>query len=636
MPVTTNGTATVTIGTLPGPGDLAAPADGLGTITKLQYRVNGGPVYDLPSVSTTAFSIDLAIWAGATVPVDVRAVSATGNGPWSTADTATVTGSALAAPTGVAAIGDVMLQEETGVLAVPTAAAFGGGSRAYSLDTALVGLSINASTGVVSIDSAKIGRRLDTPIVVRAHNGAGTVTRTFLLSVGPQLALSLPTGDLSGWTTTEQSTQFARMVSNGMAEGRVDFYRPNIEISSGVYSWAEMDGIVERGAAVGMKMHGILLGTPTWTGQATNALPLDAGLWRAFCQAAANRYNGVTKPLVASWECWNEQNADFASPFDNGSLFVARALAPMFEGVKAGNPSAIVLNGGQSNKSTAGGDDSRTFFAVGYGRGELLSSAVDPGFPLGFYGVYTLSLTNSGTRIRITNGAADYSGSRISVSTIVGKAYRFRATSHGGSAGGTVSVSDATGNLVQYYGAGSFEGSFVARHAVTTVFIATNTNVLSDFTEFSGFSFWEADVRQVCDAHADHPYIDTVWPSTATWDNTSDWMGTEISRDMRAIAVANGDDRPFWTTEFGGATQGTNGATRNPMTEANQAAMFTEAFRKSCVAERWRKKLYVYSWADRGGAPDLCENWFGIVGPKAGGWVAKPALAALAAIKRGT
>lgn len=635
MPVTTNGPATVTIGTLPGPGDLAAPADGLGTITKLQYRVNGGPVYDLPSVSTTAFSVDLAIWAGATVPIDVRAVSAAGNSPWSIADTATVTGAALAAPTGSGSIADVLLQEDTGVLTVATAAAFSGGSRAYSLDTSLAGLSINAATGVVSIDSAKIGRRLDTTITVRAHNGAGTATRSFLLSVGPQFGFSVPTGDMSAWSTTQRSTEMGRMATAQGGYVRFDFDWNNIETAAGVFSWTLADDLVSRATTAGLQVLGIIKNSKTYGGAAFNDLPATPSEFKTFCQTVAARY-----PEIELWQIWNEPNgAGFSTTPDNGSAYCARALAPGYEGVKAGNASASVIYGGISNKDTADGTDARDFLMASMGVGEKLPATDNPGFAVSF-GVATL--TTPGGRLRITNGAADFSGAQLLFTTVIGKAYRLRVTIHGGTAGGTLVIANADpgGDMQQYYGAGTYEFHWTATTTVGRIFIATNTNVNGNYTEFSGFSVWEANAAEVCDFYADHPYIDTVWPGTRTWTATDSWMGTQISRLMRADLVAIGKAKPFITTEFGGATFGTNSGARSPMTQSNQAAMLLECWRQSCVNEPWRKAFMVYTWANRQpeGTTDATEDAFGVVDARTAGtpFAAKPAVATLTTIKRGS
>lgn len=539
---------------------------------------------------------------------------------------------AVAAPVTSGSIADVLLQIDTGTVTMDGAPYFTGEGITYSLTgSPPSGLTVNSSTGVLSFDTDTLTRRLDTACTLRATNASGSADQPFDLSVGPQVGYAIPRGQIQTWTTAQRTTQFGRIADNEGGYIRLDFDWNEIETAAGpTYNWSVMDDIYARANTAGLKLVGILKQHKTYSGASFKDFPVNVNEWQTFCNVVAARY-----PLIEHWQVGNETNQiGFANIFDDGSLYTLRMLAPAYAGIKAANPSATVIYCGLSNRETAGGDDSEQYLIDSFGAGELIAGSVDRQFNTNTYGTYTVTNPSDGEYI-ITNGNADWSGATMNIPTVVGKWYRFKATKGGGTNSGLLKLEDATGTLTENYAAtATIDFIFEARHTTTNIWFTTNTNVASNTTRVTGLSLWEANAGEVCDAYADHPYIDTVYPGTPL-SSTASWFGWEISRRMRAATVTAGYTKPFWTTEFGGATQGTNGGSRTPMTEANQAAMLLDAWRRSCVTESWRDAIMVYSWIDRADGADLTEGWFGVNGPIADGAIAKPAVATLASIKRG-
>lgn len=82
-------------------------------------------------------------------------------------------------------LSDVQVWPQTGTVTVQAASVFSGQVLNYELSPALLGVSINATSGEISIDTNLIVPGLSTPFTVRASNANGVVEQTFILIVNP-------------------------------------------------------------------------------------------------------------------------------------------------------------------------------------------------------------------------------------------------------------------------------------------------------------------------------------------------------------------------------------------------------------------------------------------------------------------
>lgn len=112
----------------------------------------------------------------------------------------------------------------------------------------------------------------------------------------------------------------------------------------GLYDVAGLDRMVEAANSNGIKLLITVVGpTPEWMGLGVN-IPTDEtnlGHYRNLLQFLANRYAG----RVQAWEIWNEQNlAQNMGGYVTVEPYV-QLLKAGYEGVKAGDPNAVVVFG---------------------------------------------------------------------------------------------------------------------------------------------------------------------------------------------------------------------------------------------------------------------------------------------------
>src|SRR5262245_38459487 len=122
------------------------------------------------------------------------------------------------------------------------------------------------------------------------------------------------------------------------------------------YRLDDVDDLVRSAQQRGIEMLITIWGTPEWAngGQTPNRPPRDATALEDFAAALADRYSGrhAGYPAVRLFSAWNEPNLEqFLAPqFDAAGRSVGPALyAPLaravYEGVKRGNPDALVAIG---------------------------------------------------------------------------------------------------------------------------------------------------------------------------------------------------------------------------------------------------------------------------------------------------
>ena len=129
------------------------------------------------------------------------------------------------------------------------------------------------------------------------------------------------------------------------------------------YNFDDLDDAIRTAQEQDMEVLLSLVGTPRWAngGKTPNVMPRRLGDFTAFARAIASRYSGRFDgyPFVRFWSVWNEPNLQvFLAPqFDGRGRSVAprnyaRLYAAGYEGIKAGNPRALVAIGETSARGT--------------------------------------------------------------------------------------------------------------------------------------------------------------------------------------------------------------------------------------------------------------------------------------------
>src|SRR6185437_13032117 len=114
----------------------------------------------------------------------------------------------------------------------------------------------------------------------------------------------------------------------------------SVEPSPGVYDPQGMDRIIPEVAGKGLKILVSVVGpAPNW--MHASGIPSDTSQFQALMQYVASRYAGK----VQAWEIWNEENL---ADNTGGNVTVGpyvNLLKAGYQGVKAGDPGAIVVFG---------------------------------------------------------------------------------------------------------------------------------------------------------------------------------------------------------------------------------------------------------------------------------------------------
>src|SRR5512145_1218095 len=129
------------------------------------------------------------------------------------------------------------------------------------------------------------------------------------------------------------------------------------------YVFDDIDEAVRAAQETDQEVILTISGTPRWAngGKGPNAMPRRLADFTAFARAIASRYSGRFDgyPFVRFWSIWNEPNLQlFLAPqYDRRGRSVApanyaRLYAAGYQGIKAGNPRAVVGIGETSARGT--------------------------------------------------------------------------------------------------------------------------------------------------------------------------------------------------------------------------------------------------------------------------------------------
>ena len=220
-----------------------------------------------------------------------------------------------AAPTAGTAIGAQSYTQSTGIQTVNMAPAFVGAALVYSLPSARTGVSVNASTGVVSVNTDTSGLASGETITVRATNSGGALDRTFSLSVTPVVADVAPTASAITVGAYDPETDSAPITITDLSEDAADCYlilSATDQIAAGVTSAQVRSGLLSTGAAAqddagfavtvaspAVTVSGLVAPPGTWfvtvvLGDAGGAYgdPVGAGSFTVTSSAVAPTYRG--------------------------------------------------------------------------------------------------------------------------------------------------------------------------------------------------------------------------------------------------------------------------------------------------------------------------------------------------------
>jgi hypothetical protein len=142
------------------------------------------------------------------------------------------------------------------------------------------------------------------------------------------------------------------------------------------YNFDDLDDAIRTAQEQDMEVVLSLVGTPRWAngGKAPNVMPRRLSDFTAFARAIASRYSGRFDgfPFVRFWSIWNEPNLQlFLAPqFDKRGRSVApknyaRLYAAGYQGIKAGNPPALVAIGETSARGTDNPNGARPVHSPG-------------------------------------------------------------------------------------------------------------------------------------------------------------------------------------------------------------------------------------------------------------------------------
>jgi VCBS repeat-containing protein len=241
-------------------------------------------------------------------------------------------------------------------------------------DTLTYVLATGPSKGVVNIDpsgtfryvpdvEARWGAKttpdvdLDSFAVTVSDGNGGSTTFNVSVTIAPpstaasaidQRATTVGMNVQDMWFYSQADTD--RMLDLLKADG-VDTVRilipwAGVEASDDVWTWSDVDRMVNSATARNMQVLGILNSPPEWAvvpgTPALGGPPADPQEYAEFVSMVATRYAGA----VSAYEVWNEPNYyTFWQPTPDAASYTA-LLKVAYTAIKAADPNAVVVAGG--------------------------------------------------------------------------------------------------------------------------------------------------------------------------------------------------------------------------------------------------------------------------------------------------
>lgn len=270
-------------------------------------------------------------------------------------------------------LSNIRLQGETGTLTVPTASVFSttGDAPTYSLVSPPSGVTINSSTGLISIPSTT--RRRNAPVTVRASVGTSSADRSFNLTVGPRIGIACPKNEIFGNTASELTFIFNRFRDMGISEFRMDMIWMDVQPTNSAVNWSASEpvkyiNVANAAAAAGIDLIFCVHMTPGWarlSGANYNG-PGNPTAFGNFCADVATQFTSGGRRLIGL-EIWNEPNLTGPNTFWQygrpASELAAMQIAA-HQAVKAVRPDMPVGMGGLSAVPATGGSSSFYYIAA--------------------------------------------------------------------------------------------------------------------------------------------------------------------------------------------------------------------------------------------------------------------------------
>lgn len=182
------------------------------------------------------------------------------------------------------------------------------------------------------------------------------------------------TGKAYGFTAggpilTMSDATLARQLDASVAAGGTWLRMPMswlaAEPSQGDLDWSRLDRVVDAARSRGLKVLGVLGGTPPWANASGSAAapPEDPATFGAFARAAAQHFKG----RVRTWEVWNEPN--FSAFFTGTPEDYAALLVQAHDGVTRAQPRAKIVLGGLARYLLGRSERPATFLEDVYAAG---------------------------------------------------------------------------------------------------------------------------------------------------------------------------------------------------------------------------------------------------------------------------
>ena len=141
----------------------------------------------------------------------------------------------------------------------------------------------------------------------------------------------------------DKGIQSAANLGVGWIKQQVDWN--SVEYARGSYRWEELDHLVAEAQARGLKIMFSVARGPGFSRPEPveeDGPPSDFSIFRDFMRALSTRYKG----RVAAYELWNEPNLKREwRGFDLGAAKFVEFVRAGAEGVRAGDPGAVIISG---------------------------------------------------------------------------------------------------------------------------------------------------------------------------------------------------------------------------------------------------------------------------------------------------